>query len=188
MYQTPQKSPLPEVKDKDWAWSPVDHFVRARQEAAEVRPVKDAEPTVWLRRVSFDLVGLPPSAEQLAAIERDSSRQAREKLVDQLLSSPQYGERWGRHWMDVARFAETTGKERNIPYPQAMALPRLGHRRLQRRQAVRPLYPGADRRRLAALRFRGAARRPDDRHRFPGAGAEGDQRTQPGIVLVGHRR
>jgi hypothetical protein len=118
-YQAPHKSAVPEVKDKEWGWSPVDQFVRAKQEATGTRPVKDAEPLVWLRRVSFDLVGLPPTPEQVAAIERDSSRRAREQIVDQLLASSQYGERWGRHWLDVARYAESTGKERNFVYTQA---------------------------------------------------------------------
>ena len=118
LFQAPKKPPLPDV-GKDWAWSPVDNFVLAKQKETGTKPVKDAEPLVWLRRVSFDLVGLPPTPEQIAAIERDSSRPAREQVVDQLLSSPRYGERWGRHWLDVARYAESTGKERNLTYPQA---------------------------------------------------------------------
>jgi hypothetical protein len=119
VYQAPKKPAVPEIKGDDWPWSPSDHFVRARQKAAGTSPVRDAEPVVWLRRVSFDLVGLPPSPEHIAALERDSSRKARERIVDELLASPQYGERWGRHWLDVARFAESTGKERNFVYPQA---------------------------------------------------------------------
>ncbi|WP_422927981.1 PSD1 and planctomycete cytochrome C domain-containing protein [Singulisphaera sp. PoT] len=119
VYQAPKKGEAPSPKQDGWAWSPVDRFILAKQEATGLRPVKDAEPLVWLRRVSFDLVGLPPTAEQVAAIEKDASRDGRAKIVDQLLASPQYGERWGRHWLDVARFAESTGKERNFVYPQA---------------------------------------------------------------------
>ena len=97
----------------------MDRFVRAKQEGYGTRPVKDAAPVTWLRRVSLDLVGLPPTPEQVAAIERDASPEARARVVDQLLAAPQYGERWGRHWLDVARYAESTGKERNLIYAQA---------------------------------------------------------------------
>ncbi|WP_439621235.1 PSD1 and planctomycete cytochrome C domain-containing protein [Gemmata sp.] len=118
-YQTPKKSPVPELKGDTWAATPVDRFVRAKQLATGTTPVADAGPVVWLRRVTFDLVGLPPTPEQVAAVERDASAKARERIVDQLLASPQFGERWGRHWLDVARYAESTGKERNFAYAQA---------------------------------------------------------------------
>jgi hypothetical protein len=119
VYRAPKKPALPVVVGVEWAWSPVDRFILARQREVGTQPVKDAAPIVWLRRVTFDLVGLPPTRDQIAAIERDSSRRARAELVDRLLASPQYGERWGRHWLDIARFAESTGKERNLIYPQA---------------------------------------------------------------------
>ena len=110
-----------------------------------------------LRRVTFDLTGLPPTPEEIEALRTIGSPQSAirtRSVVDRLLASPQFGERWGRHWLDVARYAESTGKERNIPYPLCLALSRLRHRRLQRRQAVRPLHPRADRRRPAAGRER----------------------------------
>ncbi len=96
-------------------------------EAKNIKPVGDADPRTWLRRVTLDLTGLPPT---LAGDRSLSSRNSGRKLpqscnpqgkpvVDRLLASPQFGERWGRHWLDVARYAESTGKERNIPYPYA---------------------------------------------------------------------
>ncbi|WP_161967586.1 PSD1 and planctomycete cytochrome C domain-containing protein [Fimbriiglobus ruber] len=117
VYQPPKKPAVPD-EGKDWAWSPIDQFVRAKQ-ANGIHPVADAPPLVWLRRVTYDLVGLPPTVDQIADIEKDSSRAAREKIVDKLLASAQFGERWGRHWLDIARYAESTGKERNFIYPQA---------------------------------------------------------------------
>ena len=119
VYRAPKKPDVPVVKGSDWAWTDLDRFVQVKQRETGTKSVKDADPIVWLRRVSFDLVGLPPTPEQVAAIGRDSSRSAREQIVDRLLASPQYGERWGRHWLDVARYAESTGKERNFVYPQA---------------------------------------------------------------------
>ena len=117
-YQTPKKPPVPEDKS-GWATGDVDRLVHAKHGASGVTPVADADGLVWLRRVSFDLVGLPPTAEHFAAIEKDASQKTREKIVDELLASKAFGERWGRHWLDVARFAESTGKERNFPYPVA---------------------------------------------------------------------
>jgi hypothetical protein len=118
-YTAPKPQFAPEVRDCNWPRDPIDHFVLARQEAAGVRPGPDAAPNVWLRRVTFDLVGLPPTAEEIEAIEADDSAQARAAVVDRLLASPAFGERWGRHWMDVARFAESSGSDKNYLYPQA---------------------------------------------------------------------
>ncbi|WP_439623729.1 PSD1 and planctomycete cytochrome C domain-containing protein [Gemmata sp.] len=115
----PVKEPAVPDAGKGWAWSPVDNFVAATQAKTGTKPVADADPLVWLRRVSLDLVGLPPSLEHIAALKGDASRAAREKIVDELLASKAFGERWGRHWLDIARYAESTGKERNFIYPQA---------------------------------------------------------------------
>ena len=117
-YQPPKAPSVPKPAD-GWAWTDVDRFVRAKQNASGTHPVADASAAKWLRRVSYDLVGLPPTPEQLARIESDASRESRAKIVDELLALPQFGERWGRHWLDVARFAESTGKERNFVFPQA---------------------------------------------------------------------
>ena len=118
-YTTPKVGVPPEVREAGWPRGAIDRFILARQEAAGVRPGPDASPEVWLRRVTFDLVGLPPEPEQVEAILRDDSPQSRINVVDRLLASPAFGERWGRHWMDVARFAESSGSDKNFLYPQA---------------------------------------------------------------------
>jgi hypothetical protein len=91
--------------------SPIDRFIRAALEAKGLRPAPPAPRPVWLRRVTFDLVGLPPTPDELADFERDASAQAFERVVERLLASPHYGERWGRHWLDLVRYAETNGHE-----------------------------------------------------------------------------
>jgi cytochrome c553 len=109
----------PPVKDAAWARTDVDRFVLAGLEKRGLVPVVDAEPATLLRRVYFDLTGLPPTAEEVTAFlaKADGSRLA--AVVDELLKSPRFGERWGRHWLDVARFAESSGKETDIAYPHA---------------------------------------------------------------------
>src|SRR5207237_2255597 len=82
-------------------------------------PTKDADRLTLLRRVTFDLTGLPPTPHEIEAFTRDESPSAFEKVVDHLLAAPAFGERWGRHWLDLARYAESTGPSRNIPYPHA---------------------------------------------------------------------
>jgi hypothetical protein len=99
----------PELKGDRWSWTEVDRFLRAAMEEEGVRPVGDADQLTWLRRVTFDLTGLAPTPEEQEAFERDRSSDAYEKVVDRLLASPAYGERFGRHWLDVARFAESSG-------------------------------------------------------------------------------
>lgn len=103
--------PLPTPKDVAWTASPIDRFVGAKHEEQGLRPSPTASKETLLRRVYFDLIGLPPTGEQLEAFLADSSPQAWEKVVDELLASPHYGERWGRHWLDTARFAESGGYE-----------------------------------------------------------------------------
>jgi mono/diheme cytochrome c family protein len=96
----------PEVRDADWVRSPMDRFILARLEAAGLSPSPPAEKATMIRRVTFDLIGLPPSPEEIAAFVRDEAPDAYERLVDRLLASPHYGERWGRYWLDVARYGE----------------------------------------------------------------------------------
>ncbi|GAB5403351.1 MAG: hypothetical protein Aurels2KO_15820 [Aureliella sp.] len=121
-YQPVTKPPRPEVDQADWCKGEVDAFVLAALETNELSPSADAEPHQVLRRLCFDIVGLPPTIEQIDAFERmwkvDPQR-AVEHVVDRLLESEQYGERWGRHWLDVARYAESTGREVNVTYPHA---------------------------------------------------------------------
>jgi mono/diheme cytochrome c family protein len=114
--------PVPAVKDATWPVTAIDRFLLAKMEAAGVAPVADADPRTLARRLYFDLIGLPPSPEQVEAFCASASRDLQftiEKTVDELLASPAYGERWGRHWLDVARFAESTGFEHDYVRPFA---------------------------------------------------------------------
>jgi hypothetical protein len=105
-FQPLKSSQLPDVKDKTWAKTPIDRFVLARLEQEGLKPVKPATRRDLIRRAYLDLTGLPPSYEEIVAFEKDTSPDAFAKVVDRLLASPQYGERWGRVWLDVARFGE----------------------------------------------------------------------------------
>ncbi len=118
-FQPPKAAPLPDVKNNKWPISPIDHFILARIEAADLVPVDDADKITLARRLHFDLIGLPPTPAQLETFLKDKRPDALEHLVDGLLKSPHFGERWGRHWLDVARFAESTGMERNYTFPHA---------------------------------------------------------------------
>jgi hypothetical protein len=110
---------LPEVQDQHWPRGEVDRFLLARMEAKGLRPAEEADRGTLLRRLTFDLTGLPPTPEELDTFQQDTSANAYEKVVDRLLSSPAFGERWGRHWLDVARFAESTGGGRTMLFPEA---------------------------------------------------------------------
>jgi hypothetical protein len=106
----------PQVTNPKWKpRNPIDNFVYAKLAESKLSPSPEANRRVLLRRVYFDLVGLPPSPAEVAAFEADKSANAYEKVVEQLLASPHYGERWARHWLDVVRFAETHGFEMNQP-------------------------------------------------------------------------
>ncbi|QDU40280.1 Planctomycete cytochrome C [Maioricimonas rarisocia] len=109
----------PPTTNSDWPRSSIDHFVHARHAEHGLDPVADAEPLVLLRRLCFDLTGLPPTLQQMQAIQADSSPEAFSNLIDELLASPAYGERWARHWMDVVRYAESAGSSRDVLMPHA---------------------------------------------------------------------
>jgi len=98
--------PVPEVKDAHWAKTPIDKFVLAKMQEAGLKPSAQADRRTLIRRATYDLTGLPPTPEEVEAFEKDKSPHAWENLIDRLLASPKYGERWGRHWLDVARYAE----------------------------------------------------------------------------------
>ena len=116
----PQQIDLPTVQDPSWLRNPViDSFLLSAMEAEGLRPVGDANRRTLVRRVFFDLVGLPPTPQDIEAFVNDTSPQAFEALVDRLLDSPRFGERWGRHWLDVVRYAESSGMEFNFTYPHA---------------------------------------------------------------------
>lgn len=121
-FQPIAKPPVPSVDDAKWPITDTDRFILARLEQEKLRPVSDADPRTLIRRASLDLTGLPPSPEEVEAFVADSNSEphsAFRNLIDRLLKSPHFGERWGRHWLDVARYAESTGVNWNIPYPLA---------------------------------------------------------------------
>ncbi len=109
----------PRITSAAWTKSPIDAFILAELEKRSWQPAPPASRAEWLRRVTFDLTGLPPTPEEITAFENDSSPGAFEKVVDGLLASPHYGERWGQHWLDVVRFAETEGFEYDRHLPDA---------------------------------------------------------------------
>ncbi len=111
--------PPPALKDSTWARTPIDRFVLARLEAKGMRPAPDADRLALVRRATFGLTGLPPTPEEVDAFLADRSPDAREKLIDRLLASPHYGERWGRHWLDLVRYADTSGCNSDFPVPTA---------------------------------------------------------------------
>jgi len=105
--------------ETEWARGDIDRFVVADLENRGRGPTRDASDEIWLRRVTFDITGLAPTLEERKAFLSDRRSGARERVVDRLLASDAYGERWGRHWLDVARYAESSGKETNVVYPHA---------------------------------------------------------------------
>ena len=119
-WQPIREPAVPEVKDRDWPLGSVDRFILSKLEAKNIRPAPPAEAKVLLRRVYFDLVGLPPSPEEVTRFEKEHAADAGKALaegIDRLLESPQFGERWARHWLDLVRHAESRGHEfePNIP-------------------------------------------------------------------------
>lgn len=118
-FQPVKKADPPAVADASWVRNPVDAFILARLEERKWTPAPAASRTEWIRRVSFDLIGLPPTPEEVDAFVNDPSPVADERVVDRLLDSPRYGERWAQHWLDVVRFAETEGYEYDRHLPDA---------------------------------------------------------------------
>ncbi|MEQ8856230.1 DUF1549 and DUF1553 domain-containing protein [Gimesia sp.] len=118
-FQPIQKPALPEVKRSNWPRTPIDRFILAKLEAEGLQPAPDAERVTLIRRVYFDVIGLPPTPAEVDQLLSDKSADAYERLVDRLLASPRYGERWAQHWLDLARFAETDGYEHDKLRPDA---------------------------------------------------------------------
>ncbi|MFI5459653.1 MAG: PSD1 and planctomycete cytochrome C domain-containing protein [Isosphaerales bacterium] len=118
-FQLPRPQQPPLVVDSQWPRSPIDRFVLAKLEARGLRPAPSADKRTLLRRVTFDLWGIPPSQEENDAFLRDESADAFVRVVDRLLASPHYGERWGRHWLDLARYADSNGMDDNLAYTDA---------------------------------------------------------------------
>ena len=119
VWQPIQSPAIPEVVDVRWPHDELDHFVLAKLEDAKLNPAGDADRTALMRRLYFDLIGLPPTPEQAANFLSDTSDNALERLVDELLASKHFGERWGRHWLDLVRYAESRGHEFDNDTPNA---------------------------------------------------------------------
>ena len=121
-FQSVKKPAEPKLKDKAWAHNGIDRHVLAAQETKGIGPGPDADDLTLLRRLYFDLIGLPPTPEQMAAFQKSVAKDRKaaiEKTVDALLASPHFGERWGRHWLDVVRFSESTGGGRTLLMKEA---------------------------------------------------------------------
>ncbi|GAC1470324.1 MAG: hypothetical protein NVSMB9_15310 [Isosphaeraceae bacterium] len=114
-----RRPPVPESLGQSWVKNPIDAFLLARLKSRGLRPNPPASRVEWIRRLSYDLTGLPPTPGEVEAFVNDPAPDADEKLVDRLLDSPRHGEKWGRHWLDLVRFAETNSYERDNPKPNA---------------------------------------------------------------------
>ena len=118
-FQPMRKASVPKVKDAAWSEHPIDHFLLAKMEERGLRPSPEAGRESLLRRVTFVLTGLPPTVDEVEDFRRDSSPDAYDKRVDRLLSSPRFGERWARHWMDLVRYCESHGSQGDPELPLA---------------------------------------------------------------------
>jgi hypothetical protein len=164
-FQPVKDPPLPSVRDSNWSRTSVDRFILAQLEERGLTPSPPADRRTLLRRVTFDLLGLPPTPEEVAAFEGDSAPDAFARVVDRLLASPHYGERWGRHWLDVARYADTKGyvffEEKEYPwawtyrdYVNRAFNEDLPYNQFLREQLAADQLPlGSDRRALTAMGF-----------------------------------
>jgi hypothetical protein len=117
-FQPVKAGPLPTVKDAGWPLTPLDHFVLVKLEEHGLKAVQSADKRTLIRRATFDLIGLPPAPEAIDAFLADDSPDAFSRVVERLLASPHYGERWGRHWLDLVRYADTAGDNSDYPIPQ----------------------------------------------------------------------
>ncbi|MEZ6073528.1 MAG: DUF1549 domain-containing protein [Pirellulales bacterium] len=113
-FQPLNRGDLPDVESVNWPRTPIDRYIVAKLEANGLRPVADADRHTWLRRVSFDLTGLPPTVDEVRDFVTDDSPAAREKVVDRLLASRAFGERWARHWLDLVGYADQVGTSNNV--------------------------------------------------------------------------
>jgi mono/diheme cytochrome c family protein len=118
-FQPLAKVEPPKVKNKSWARTAIDRFILAKLDEKKIQPNPPADRRVLVRRAYFDLIGLPPATEEIEAFLNDKSPDAYKHLIDRLLTSPHYGERWGRHWLDLARFGESHGYEQDYDRPFA---------------------------------------------------------------------
>ena len=167
-FQPPQESVVPKVRNAQWSSAAIDRFLLARMEKERVTPVLDADRATWLRRVSLDLTGLPPTPEQIDAFAADRGKDAYAKVVDRLLTSDRFGERWGlAHWLDVARYAESVGRGRNYAFPFAWRYRNWVIDALNKDMPYDRFGLCETRRlRSASQRFNRSAQQPVDRHRL----------------------
>jgi hypothetical protein len=118
-FRKPVRPPLPAVKNASWVRNPIDAFILAKLEQQGLSPAPPADRRTLARRAYFDLHGLPPTPQEVDQFVNDKSENAYEKLIDRLLASPRYGERWGRYWLDLVRYADTSGFETDHFYVSA---------------------------------------------------------------------
>jgi hypothetical protein len=118
-YQSVRRAEPPAVKNPGWARNPIDRFIQAELEGLSLEPAPQADRVALIRRVTFDLTGLPPAPAEVASFIADSGPDAYERLVDRLLASPHFGERWGQHWLDLAHYADSNGFELDAERPDA---------------------------------------------------------------------
>ncbi|MSU34453.1 MAG: DUF1549 domain-containing protein [Pedosphaera sp.] len=118
-FQPPKDAPIPRVRNRKWAQDPIDFFILSELEDRRLKPAPPADRRTLIRRATFDLIGLPPTPAEIDAFLADNSTNAWAHVLDRLLDSPHFGERWGRHWLDVVRYADSNGTEFNLPYPNA---------------------------------------------------------------------
>jgi len=119
LWEPPQRQEIPAIRRTQWAADPIDHFILKPLEERWLRPADPVPDSVWLRRASFAVTGLPPTPQDQQRLDREASPQARENAVDRLLASPHFGERWARHWMDLMRYAESRGHESDFAIANA---------------------------------------------------------------------
>lgn len=115
-FHAPVRPSLPRVKNNQWAQTPIDYFILEKLEEANLIPATKTNKRTLIRRATFDLTGLPPTPEEISTFVSDDRPDAYSHLIDRLLGSPRYGERWGRHWLDVARYADSNGLDENLSY------------------------------------------------------------------------
>ena len=160
-YVKPVRPDVPKVKDAAWCRNPIDNFVLARLETEGLKPSPEASKEMLIRRVSLALIGLPPTPEEVDAFLADHSPQAYEKVVDRLLASPHFGERWAAAWLDLARYADTNGYEKDLrrtmwkyrdwvinAFNRRYVVPRVHHRANRRRHAAETHHRTIDRQRF----------------------------------------
>ena len=168
-FQPVRRPALPTVKQAAWPANPIDRFVLSKLESKGLAPVPPAARVALLRRATYDLTGLPPTPDEVSAFLADKSVDAYARVVDRLLASPQYGERWGRHWLDLVRYAETNSFERDDPKPFAW---RYRDYVIQSLNADKP-YDQFVREQLAGDEMPGADLAIVDRHGLLSAGRVG---------------